>query len=59
MKAPVAEGRGTSLGVRPARYQNISWSLDGTKLVVSEQRMEADGYRAGLPFPLARRGAWR
>ena len=44
MKAPAAGGRETSLGVRPGRYQNISWSLDGKKLVVSEQRMEADGY---------------
>jgi Tol biopolymer transport system component len=42
MKAPAAGGQPTSLGVRPGRYQSVSWSPDGKKLVVAEQRLQPD-----------------
>jgi len=50
MLAPAAGGSPVPLGVRPGRYQSVAWSSDGSKLLVAEQRLEADhiteqGYR--------------
>ncbi len=42
MIAPAAGGAPRALGARAGRYQGISWSPDGTKLVVAEQRLDPD-----------------
>ena len=43
MIAPASGGSPRALGVRSGRYQGVSWSPDGKKLVLAEQRLEPDG----------------
>ncbi len=43
MIAPASGGQARAIGVRAGRYQGISWSPDGSRLVVAEQRLEPDG----------------
>ena len=43
MKIPAGGGTPTALAVRPGRYQSLSWSPDGKKLVIAEQLLEPDG----------------
>ncbi|MFN8669090.1 MAG: amidohydrolase family protein [Gemmatimonadaceae bacterium] len=42
MIAPAAGGVSRALGIRAGRYQGVSWSPDGKKLVLAEQRLEPD-----------------
>ncbi len=43
MIAPAAGGAARAVAVRAGRYQGLSWSPDGSRLVVAEQRLEPDG----------------